>query len=146
MFFLSFVIFCGGFVLYMEKGTIGTRIKQRRKMFGLTQTQIKELTGISSGNISEIENGNKLPSAPALISLSNILKCSTDWILTGKDSILSNEISSSLSQEDSDWLDLLHELPPEERQNCFIYMRGFVDGVNRDKNTASKRQEKAVGE
>ena len=51
----------------MESTSIGTRIKQRRKELGLTQVQIKQETGISSGNMSEIENGNKLPSTPALI-------------------------------------------------------------------------------
>lgn len=68
----------------MERVSIGTRIKQRRNDLGLTQAQIKQETGISTGNMSEIENGIKLPSTPALISLSNILDCSIDWILKGK--------------------------------------------------------------
>lgn len=68
----------------MEHLSIGKRIKQRRKELGLTQMQIKHATGISSGNMSEIENGNKLPSTPALISLSDILDCSIDWILKGE--------------------------------------------------------------
>lgn len=68
----------------MESTSIGTRIKQRRKELGLTQVQIKQETGISSGNMSEIENGNKLPSTPALISLSAILDCSIDWMLKGE--------------------------------------------------------------
>lgn len=68
----------------MERTSIGTRIKQRRNDLGLTQTQIKQETGISTGNMSEIENGLKLPSTPALISLSNILDCSIDWILKGE--------------------------------------------------------------
>lgn len=67
----------------MENTSIGARIKQRRKELGLTQVQIKEATGISSGNMSEIENGSKLPSTPALIALSSTLDCSIDWILKG---------------------------------------------------------------
>lgn len=67
----------------MKSTSIGMRIRQRRKELGLTQIQIKNETGISSGNMSEIENGNKLPSAPALISLSAILDCSIDWMLKG---------------------------------------------------------------
>ena len=63
---------------------IGIRIRQRRKELSLTQTKIKELTGISSGNLSDIENGNKLPSTNAIISLSEVLNCTTDWILKGK--------------------------------------------------------------
>lgn len=62
---------------------VGERIRKRRKELQLTQEQIKNETGISSGNLSDIENGNRLPSTPALLSLSKVLKCSTDWILTG---------------------------------------------------------------
>lgn len=62
---------------------IGKRIKQRRTELGLKQLQIKEQTGISSGNLSDIENGKKLPSAPALLALSIALDCSIDWMLKG---------------------------------------------------------------
>lgn len=68
----------------MEQSSIGARIRQRRKDLGLTQIQIKQDTGISSGNMSDFENGNKLPSAPALVALSKTLNCSIDWLLTGK--------------------------------------------------------------
>lgn len=63
---------------------IGMRIKNRRKSLGITQIDVKTATGISSGNMSEIENGNRLPSAPALIQLANLLQCSVDWLLTGE--------------------------------------------------------------
>lgn len=62
---------------------IGLRIKYRRNELGLTQKQIKAKTGISSGNLSDLENGKKLPSTPALLSLSEILECSIDWLLKG---------------------------------------------------------------
>lgn len=63
---------------------IGDRIHKRRKELKLTQADIFENTGISSGNLTGIEKGRNLPSATAIISLSKILKCSTDWILLGK--------------------------------------------------------------
>ena len=63
---------------------IGTRIKNRRKSLGLTQLDIKTATVISSGNISEIENGNRLPAAATLVQLARILQCTIDWILTGE--------------------------------------------------------------
>lgn len=44
--------------------SIGKRIKKRRKELHLTQTEIKEKTGISSGNMSDIERGNRLPRLP----------------------------------------------------------------------------------
>lgn len=63
---------------------IGARIKERRKALKLTGKQVKERTGISTGNLSDIENGKSLPSAVALIQLSQILDCSIDYILLGE--------------------------------------------------------------
>lgn len=83
----------------MEYQSIGTRIKQRRNDLGLKQLQIKDETGISSGNLSDIENGKKLPSTPALISLSKILDCSVDWILTGETPKSENTVLSDEREE-----------------------------------------------
>lgn len=65
---------------------IGIRIKERRKELHLTQNEIKQSVGISSGNLSDIENGNRAPAIGTLYKLSVILKCSIDWIVTGNDS------------------------------------------------------------
>lgn len=70
--------------------TIGQRIRQRRMQLNITQTQIQEKTGISSGNLSGMENGKYLPSTAALLELSKILNCSIDWILTGESQISEN--------------------------------------------------------
>jgi len=85
----------------MKSQSIGARIRQRRTELGLKQLQIKETTGISSGNLSDIENGKKLPSTPAILALSDILDCSADWILKGdtskiSDSFLLNEREKKL--------------------------------------------------
>lgn len=75
----------------MDNKIIGNRIKTRRKELKLTQKDIYKSTGISTGNISDIENGISLPSASALVHLSAILDCSIDWILTGQEPIHSDE-------------------------------------------------------
>lgn len=67
----------------IDMKTIGARIKARRIELGLKQTQIKDSVGISSGNLSEIENGNRTPSMITLFRLSEILNCSIDWIVKG---------------------------------------------------------------
>jgi len=71
--------------------TVGERIRYARKLKGLTQTDIYNLIGISSGNLSDIENGKSLPSASALISLKRELGTSIDWILTGEKSAIPNK-------------------------------------------------------
>lgn len=68
--------------------SIGKRIKSRRKELQLTQTDISKMCGISSGSLSEIENGNRTPSILIFYELSQVLNCSMDWLATG---IYSNE-------------------------------------------------------
>lgn len=92
--------------------SIGERIKNRRKELNITQIQIQNATGISSGNMSGIESGKSLPSASALIELSKILNCSIDWILTGI-----SPISKNFSFSDIEWhlLNGFRELPKEDK-------------------------------
>ncbi|MDK2799322.1 MAG: hypothetical protein PWQ70_941 [Clostridiales bacterium] len=65
--------------------SIGERIRFARKKKNLTLTDIKHLTGLSTGNLSELENDKFMPSANALIALRKTLDVSIDWILTGEE-------------------------------------------------------------
>lgn len=117
----------------MEDSSIGARIKQRRKELGLTQMQIKQEIGISSGNMSDIENGNKLPSTPALISLSSILNCSIDWILKGenydnKAQFLSNERETLL-------LNNFRKLPPNDQEELIEILEIKLRKIQKEKGT-----------
>lgn len=93
---------------------VGLRIKNRRKELNLTQIMIKNVTGISSGNLSEIENGNRAPSLGALYKLSHVLDCSIDWIVSGSspsgdDSFCCSEIETNLISD-------FRKLPREEKE------------------------------
>lgn len=63
---------------------IGIRIVERRKELKLTQEQVAERMNVSIQMISNIERGNKAIKVDNLLKLCNILKTSTDYILTGK--------------------------------------------------------------
>ena len=63
---------------------IGLRIQKRRAELKLSFNQVCEMTHISTGNLSGIENAKYLPSSKALLELSRVLDCSIDWILTGE--------------------------------------------------------------
>lgn len=103
---------------------IGERIKKRRIELGLTQTDIKEATGISSGNMSDVERGNRFPSIPTLIQLCSVLNCTSDYILTGYSPVSEKatdnniptsvsyliELFSTLSDDDVDDLTALAEV------------------------------------
>lgn len=65
---------------------IGVRIVERRKELKLTQEQVAERMNVSIQMISNIERGNKAIKIENLLKLCDILKTSTDYILTGKHS------------------------------------------------------------
>jgi len=62
---------------------IGSRIRELRKLHNMTLKDVKLVTGMSTGNISDIERGVINPSANALIAFSNIYNVSCDYILKG---------------------------------------------------------------
>lgn len=110
----------------MNNNEIGERIKTRRIELNLKQKQIKEKTGISTGNMSEIENGLKLPSTPALIALSEVLECSTDWILKGE--ALKRE-NLTCSPETEELLHNFTQLPPDDQEDLLVLAKLKADRV-----------------
>lgn len=114
----------------LDTQTIGKRIKERRKTLGLTQLDIKTKVGISSGNISDIERGNRLPAATTLVQLAQVLECSIDYILTGvspdSEIVAYSDIGESaqkllnffytLSEEDQEELIMIAEMKSRKRK------------------------------
>lgn len=115
--------------------SIGERIKRRRKELNITQVQIKEVTGISSGNMSGIESGKSLPSASALIELSKILNCSIDWILTGNFPISEGVILSNIEE---DLLTGFRELPEDDKDELIGILKMKLRKVQRARGTSAK--------
>ena len=90
---------------------IGKRIQNRRKQLGYTQEQLAEMMNVSIQMISNLERGNKSIRIDNLINLCQILRTSTDYILTGKihaceHSILIEQMSH-LSPKDQKMIELL---------------------------------------
>lgn len=100
---------------------IGNRIKERRLELKLTQTQIKEKVGISSGNMSDIENGKIMPSASTLVLLSEALHCSIDWILKGDS--LSNENFSFSDKREYEAFKIFRELSANDKNEILELMK-----------------------
>ena len=103
--------------------SVGERIKKRRLELKLTQTQIKQLTGISSGNMSDYEHNKILPSATALIALSSALKCTTDWLLTGTSLISEKPNSLGLTNEEKEFLEYFRLLDNDDHAEILVLMK-----------------------
>lgn len=108
-------------LMELDMHTIGLRIKNRRKELQLTQTDIKKTVGISSGNLSDIENGNRLPAAPTLVQLANVLECSIDWILTGISPLSERCVSPSIGDPmENTLLNNFRELSKEDKTEALM--------------------------
>lgn len=65
----------------MDKLAMGDRIKETRRMRGLTQEQLTEKVDITLEYISQIERGLKTPSMQVFIKLVEILDVSADYLI-----------------------------------------------------------------
>lgn len=135
----------------MDMSDVGSRLKKRRLSLGLTLSQITEAVGVSSGFMSEIENGKKLPASNTLCLLSQALDCSIDWILMGEFSDRENSLNVKekkldLTPEEVEMLNLFNQLSFTERRECIGYIRGFITASQRQTITTPKKTAtKSVG-
>ena len=81
---------------------IGQKIREFRKINGLSQEQLAEKVNISTTHMSHIETGNTKLSLPVFVDLSKVLGVSTDELLGAKDKanqeICMDQIMSILNQ------------------------------------------------
>ncbi len=61
------------------------RIKEQRKLYGLTQRDMAERLGISQPSYIRYENGSSEPSQENLVKIADIFDVSVDYLLGRKD-------------------------------------------------------------
>ena len=120
----------------LDVQTIGKRIKERRKELNLTQLDIKDKVGISAGNISDIERGNRLPAAGTLVQLATVLDCSIDYILTGNIPLPEDHNFPISEKSARHLLDLFHMLSSDDQDELIM--------IAEMKVSKRKRQEKST--
>jgi len=115
--------------------SIGERIKERRKELRLTQTDIKRECGISSGALSEIENGNRTPSVITFHMLAQVLDCSMDWLATG---ISPNEKILTISSCEEKLLNGFRELSEDDQEELIGLLEMKLRKTHRARETSAK--------
>lgn len=60
---------------------LGSRVRSARTKLGLTQEQLAEECSLSAAFIGHIERGTRIPSLETLVTLSEVLSVSLDWLL-----------------------------------------------------------------
>lgn len=82
----------------MENPFISDRIKEYRKMRGMTQAELAKKTGISLSNISKYESGNRHPKTDYLLKIADALNVNI------------NDLVSYNSYCERNFLNLIEEL------------------------------------
>lgn len=86
----------------------GDRVKKLRKLLDLKQGDLADITGLSQGNISEIEAGKRGFSHEATVSMIRYLRnknVSIDWLLTGEGEMSKSSPKGEMTE---DIIELIH--------------------------------------
>lgn len=95
---------------------------------GYTYTKVAMDAKVSTATINAYISGTKIPSLPTLISLSNSLNCSIDFLIDRSDNPIRNEDSQSISKdrELNQLVQTIISLPKEKR----TLVEAFIKGLN----------------
>ena len=72
--------------------SLGERTKQRRQVLKITQQKLAQSVGMTPQHISAIEQGKWAPSLTLLPKLAEELGVTTDYLLCGKESLVTDTI------------------------------------------------------
>lgn len=100
--------------------TIGSRIKELRKLNGLTQSQLGEKINVTKVSISCYENGTRIPNLETFVDLVNALDTTPDYLLGRDISVVSEEdekYSIVLPKID---LEILKEIKKNQKLHEFL--------------------------
>lgn len=76
---------------------IGSRIKTQRKKLHHTQEEFAEILSIGRVHLANIEAGRKMASLDLLVSISETLNCSLDYLVFGR-TVQDNAFKDNLLQ------------------------------------------------
>ena len=76
----------------VEQVTLGERIRGRRHILKITQQELAQALGLTPQHISAIEQNKWSPSLAVLPKLAEVLGVSTDYLLSGKEGIITGVI------------------------------------------------------
>jgi len=110
-----------------RRATIAVRLKEARRLSGLSQGQVAKMLGLHRPAVSEIEAGNRRVSADELSQLCEIYDVNTNWVL-GK--------SPATADPDDPRLELaareLSKLKPEDLNRLLTVIAAMRTGSDED--------------
>lgn len=101
---------------------------------GIKPTTLLSSMGMSKGSLANWKDG-KLPTGEVLVRFSEHFGVSIDYLALGKN------IHSILSEEDTEWLSMIHELPRDAQLEFKGELKGYLKRIEHEN---SKEELKAA--
>ncbi|MBR5679200.1 MAG: helix-turn-helix transcriptional regulator [Clostridia bacterium] len=115
------------------RAAIGKRIEKLRVEQRLSQRELAVRAGLTQQEVSYFERGLRSPRVDNLLSLSRTLGVSTDYLLTGEETI-----SVGYQELDSE----IASLDSEQRKLLIAAARLFIEAMNRPHAMRETEEEK----
>lgn len=112
---------------------LGERIREIRKMKGLSILDLKEKTGLSKSTISDIENGKSSPTTETLQKIADALEVDIREFFSDTDNVTSNDLDDLLLEFPEGVYVLRRaskELSPEAKKQMIKIMKAFLEEDN----------------
>lgn len=89
---------------------LGKRLKELRRIAGLTQRELGEKINVTKVSICCYEKGTRLPSLDTLIDISNVFNVNIDYLLGNDVYVVSEDTESygtKISKEEMDFIQII---------------------------------------
>lgn len=116
--------------------TIGNRVLELLALKGLRQSDLAEYLGTKPSTVNGWKESNRNPSSDLIVRICEFCGCSYEYLLTGKEGL-----PRDLSEDDAEWLSLLHRLPPEAQIEFRGELKGYLKRYQ-EKSVAADKPEK----
>lgn len=103
--------------------SLGERVRKARKQKRLTQEQLAEACDLSTAHIGHIERGTRALSIESLITLSEVLDVSTDYLLM--------DMSNSNEKSFSGILNAMDNADYEKTKKLYSVIKILVDNIEK---------------
>lgn len=103
--------------------SLGARIRKIRKQIHMTQDQLAEACDLSTAHIGHIERGTRAASIETLITISNVLNISTDYLLL--------DIDPSNDKKITDLINSLNNVSEEKYNKLYSVFKVLVENIDK---------------
>ena len=118
----------------LDKGGMGSRIKQIRKKAGLRQWQLAQVLGTTQSAVHKYEHG-VIPEPRRLVELSRLGNTTIEWILTGRHWQNGSDRQERPPEDVFRMAERLQDFGPEDRQalsDALRIMKEAADAARRN--------------